>query len=103
MGESTEASPSNEVLRGDLAAARAELKRTEAALERERERTEAVRIVLNAVLASLPTRGLNRRQFQAIVAQAGLETPDEGPQAVRHTILLTEARRVLGIDVNAPL
>ncbi|MCJ2054940.1 ATP-dependent helicase [Methylobacterium sp. J-070] len=103
MGESAEATPTNETLRRELATIQAELSRTVAALERERERTEAVRIVLNAVLASLPNRGLNRRQFHAIVAQAGRETPDEGPQAVRHTILLTEARRVLGIDVNAPL
>lgn len=103
MGELAEAAPSNEALKNELATIQAELNRTVAALERERERTEAVRIVLNALLASLPARGLNRRQFQAIVAQAGRETLDEGPQAVRHTILLTEARRVLGININAPL
>jgi hypothetical protein len=62
------------------------------------ERTEAVRIVLNAVLASISQRALDRRNFQDIIARAGREAPDQGPGAARHAVLLTEARRVLGIS-----
>ena len=61
------------------------------------ERTEAVRTVLNAVLASIGQRALDRRRFKDLIAQAGRETPDHGPGAARHAVLLTEARRVLGI------
>ncbi|KQS85765.1 atp-dependent helicase [Methylobacterium sp. Leaf361] len=61
------------------------------------ERTEAVRIVLGAVLASIGHRALDRRRFQDLIARAGREAPDQGPGAARHAVLLTEARRVLGI------
>ena len=61
------------------------------------ERTEAVRIVLNAVLASISQRALDRRRFQDLIARAGRAAPDHGPGAARHAVLLTEARRVLGI------
>ncbi len=62
------------------------------------ERTEAVRIVLSAVLASIGARALDRRRFQELIARAGREAPDAGPGAARHAVLLTEARRVLGIS-----
>ncbi|MDP4002474.1 ATP-dependent helicase [Methylobacterium sp. NEAU K] len=62
----------------------------------ERERTEAVRIVLQALMASIGRFGLRRGLFKARIARLGRETPDAGPQAVRHPVLLTEARRVLG-------
>ncbi|MEE7504326.1 atp-dependent helicase [Methylobacterium sp. C33D] len=61
------------------------------------ERTEAVRAVLGAVLASIGHRALDRRRFQEMIARAGREAPDQGPGAARHAVLLTEARRVLGI------
>ena len=61
------------------------------------ERTEAVRTVLAAVLASIGQRALDRRRFQELIARAGREAPDQGPGAARHAVLLTEARRVLGI------
>ncbi|MGH1591182.1 hypothetical protein ACRBEV_25895 [Methylobacterium phyllosphaerae] len=61
------------------------------------ERTEAVRIVLGAVLASIGHRALDRRRFQELIARAGRAAPDQGPGAARHAVLLTEARRVLGI------
>ena len=61
------------------------------------ERTEAVRTVLGAVLACVGSRALDRRRFQTLIAQAGREAPDHGPGAARHAVLLTEARRVLGI------
>lgn len=61
------------------------------------ERTEAVRTVLGAVLASIGHRALDRRRFQDLIARAGREAPDQGPGAARHAVLLTEARRVLGI------
>jgi uncharacterized protein (DUF1697 family) len=61
------------------------------------ERAEAVRTVLSAVLASIGARALDRRRFQDLIARAGREAPDQGPGAARHAVLLTEARRVLGI------
>jgi hypothetical protein len=61
------------------------------------ERTEAVRTVLGAVVASIGHRALDRRRFQDLIARAGRAAPDHGPGAARHAVLLTEARRVLGI------
>lgn len=64
-------------------------------LARERERTEAVRIVLGAHAASIGRFGLRRADFKARIAQAGRETPDSGPRSARHPVLLAEARRLL--------
>ncbi|MCJ2062124.1 atp-dependent helicase [Methylobacterium sp. J-088] len=63
---------------------------------RAEARTDAVRIVLDAVLASLRVWGLDRRRFQKRIAQAGRDAPVAGPGAERHAILLAEARRILG-------
>jgi hypothetical protein len=84
-------------LRHELEAAlqREESLRTE--LVQERERTEAVRLVLHALTKSIGWLGLRRRLFLARIARLGRETPDSGPQAVRHAVLLTESRRVLGV------
>jgi hypothetical protein len=68
----------------------------EAELARERERTQAVRIVLDALAASIGRFGLRRDAFQARVQEAGRNTPESGPQAARHAVLLEEVRRVLG-------
>lgn len=70
-------------------------------LARERERTEAVRAVLGALAASIGRFGLRRADFQARIARAGRDTPDFGPQAARHPVLLAEARRVLGLAPEA--
>ncbi|MCJ2068616.1 ATP-dependent helicase [Methylobacterium sp. J-030] len=88
----------------DRAAVRGEL---EAALQREaalrgelileRERTEAVRLVLQALLMSLRRFGLRRRLFLSRIARLGRETPDAGPQSARHAVMLVEARRVMGV------
>ncbi|KNY23060.1 ATP-dependent helicase [Methylobacterium sp. ARG-1] len=67
----------------------------------ERERTEAVRTVLLALNASIGRFGLRRRLFKLRIARLGRETPDAGPQSVRHPVLLAEARRVLGQDPTA--
>ena len=85
------------VVRGELEAAlrREEALKTEIVLERER--TEAVRLVLQALLMSLRRFGLRRRLFRARVARLGRETPDTGPQSARHPVLLAEARRVMGV------
>ncbi|MCJ2065068.1 ATP-dependent helicase [Methylobacterium sp. J-088] len=85
------------VVRGELEAAlrREEALKTEIVLERER--TEAVRLVLQALLMSLRRFGLRRRLFLARVARLGRETPDSGPQSARHPVLLAEARRVMGV------
>ena len=84
------------------AAVREELEaalRREAALSavvaEERERTEAVRLVLQALLMSIGWFGLRRRLFRSRIARLGRETPDSGPQSARHSVLLAEARRVL--------
>ncbi|MEE7449779.1 ATP-dependent helicase [Methylobacterium radiotolerans] len=67
-----------------------------AAIVEERERTEAVRLVLQALVMSVRWFGLRRRLFRARIARLGRETPDSGPQSARHPVLLAEARRVLG-------
>ncbi|MGX9981919.1 ATP-dependent helicase [Methylobacterium fujisawaense] len=91
------------------AAVREELEaalRREAALSavvaEERERTEAVRLVLQALLMSIGWFGLRRRLFRSRIARLGRETPDSGPQSARHSVLLAEARRVLGAPVVQP-
>ena len=72
-----------------------------AEIAEERERTEAVRVVLLALNASIGRFGLRRKLFTARIARLGRETPDSGPQSVRHPVLLAEARRVLGQDPAA--
>ena len=80
-----------------VAALAAEREATAEAVAEADERAEAVRTVLGAVLASIGARALDRRRFQDLIARAGREAPDQGPGAARHAVLLTEARRVLGI------
>lgn len=81
----------------DLETERAEGQAGAASAAEADERTEAVRTVLGAVLDSIGSRALDRRRFQEIIARAGREAPTDGPGAARHAVLLTEARRVLGI------
>ena len=84
-------------LEADLTEARTSAASADAAAMAD-ERTEAVRIVLGAVLSAIGSRALDRRRFQEMIAQAGREAPAEGPGAARHAVLLAEARRVLGIS-----
>jgi hypothetical protein len=67
----------------------------------ERERTEAVRLVLRALAASIGRFGLRRRLFLSRIARLGRETPESGPQSARHQVLLDEARQVLGTSPAA--
>jgi hypothetical protein len=67
----------------------------------ERERTEAVRLVLRALSASIGRFGLRRRLFLSRIARLGRETPESGPQSARHQVLLDEARQVLGTAPTA--
>ncbi|MDP4021857.1 ATP-dependent helicase [Methylobacterium sp. NEAU 140] len=90
-----------EANRDALAAARARVRALEEELARERERTEAVRIVLRALTASLGRFGLRRRDFLARIAGAGRDTPQSGPQSARHPVLLAESRHVLGREADA--
>ena len=83
-------------VRLELAAALQREAALKAEIVHERERTEAVRIVLQALLASIGRFGLRRGLFKARIARLGRETPNSGPQSVRHPVLLAEARRVLG-------
>ncbi|WP_144426281.1 acyltransferase [Methylobacterium sp. ARG-1] len=68
---------------------------TRLALAEAHYRTEAVQTVLAAVLASQSWRGLDRKKFRRLIAEAGSAIPNEGPAAVQHTVLLAEARKVL--------
>jgi hypothetical protein len=67
------------------------------ALAEANERTEAVRSVLMALVSTLSPRAIKRREFQEAVRKAAADVPDNGPQAVRHAVLLEETRRVLGV------
>jgi SAM-dependent methyltransferase len=69
-------------------------------LQRERHRLQAVHMVLDAVLASLRRRALDKKRFRALVTKAAAQTPNDGPGAVRHTVLSEESRRVLGLPVG---
>jgi hypothetical protein len=89
-----EASRSTVRLQLDAALQREEALKAE--IVQERERTEAVRLVLQALTMSIGRFGLRRRLFLSRIARLGRETPDSGPQSVRHPVLLAEARRVLG-------
>jgi len=69
-------------------------------LDRIREadfRAEAMQIVLAAVLASTGWRGLDRRKFRTLIAEASRSIPVSGPAAVQHLVLLEGARKVLGL------
>ena len=79
----------------DEASRRAEI--LEAELAEARERIEALQTVIDATVANLTWRGLDRRAFQAHIAQAGRSIPDAGPAAIRHGVLLRGARQVLGL------
>lgn len=87
----------------EIAGLRAELAETKMALLDARDgalveanaRAEAAQITLTALLASIGWRGLQRRKFRALIAEAARTIPDEGPAAVQHHILLAEARKVL--------
>jgi hypothetical protein len=87
-------------IRSDLDAALRREAALAAELAEERERTEAVRLVLLALRASVGRFGLRRRLFLSRIARLGRETADSGPQAARHPVLLAEARRVLGATVS---
>jgi hypothetical protein len=88
-------------LRHELEAALQREERLKTELVQERERTEAVRLVLHALAKSIGWLGLRRRLFLSRIARLGRETPDSGPQAVRHDVLLAESRRVLGVAAPA--
>lgn len=89
-------------VRADLEAALGREAALSAALVEERERTEAVRLVLQALVMSIGRFGLRRRLFLSRIARLGRETPDSGPQSARHPVLLAEARRVLGAERTTP-
>ncbi|MCJ2058338.1 hypothetical protein MKL09_17490 [Methylobacterium sp. J-048] len=65
------------------------------ALAEANYRTEAVQTVLAAVLACQSWRGLDRKKFRRLIAEAGSAIPNAGPASVQHAVLLAEARKVL--------
>ncbi|MDP4003069.1 methyltransferase domain-containing protein [Methylobacterium sp. NEAU K] len=100
--ETTLTATDSAVLVGLVSAARLGDPSLASELEQERQRSRAVRIVLNAVLASLRFRSLDRKRFKSIVAKAAQATPNEGPEAARHAVLLEESRKVLGVPPGGP-
>ena len=67
----------------------------DAVLAEANYRTEAVQIVLTAVLASRNWRGFDRRKFMRLITEASSAIPNDGPAAVQHAVLLAETRKVL--------
>lgn len=60
------------------------------------QRTKAVGVVLNALVASLRPYGYNRAHFSYLVRLAAADLPDFGPESVQHEVLLINCRKVLG-------
>lgn len=71
-----------------------------AELERERQRLQAVYVVLDAVLGSLRSRALNRKRFTSLITRAARDTPNAGPAAVRHTVFFEATRKILGLPFS---
>lgn len=67
------------------------------ALAQANARTEAVRTVLSAVLASQSWRGLDRKKFLGLIEEASRLVPNAGPLSVQHEVLLAESRKVLNV------
>lgn len=59
------------------------------------QREEAVRLILRALIASIRPFGFDRKRFKRCVHEEGQDTPNEGPAAIRHSVLHQETRRVL--------
>ena len=70
-------------------------------LERERQRLEAVYVVLDALLGSLRPRGLDRKRFKALITRVAQVTPTVGPEAVRHAVLFEASRKILGLEAGS--
>lgn len=81
----------------ELRSVKARLEAAETQRETAEHRFEAMQIVVEAMRASTNRRGFDRRKFQGLIAEASRSIPSAGPAAVQHLVLLTEARRVLGL------
>jgi SAM-dependent methyltransferase len=62
-------------------------------------RIEAMQTVLEAVRVSTNWRGLDRRKFRGLIAEASRLVPAKGPAAIQHLVLLAEAGRMLGSPI----
>jgi predicted nucleic acid-binding Zn-ribbon protein len=83
----------------DLREAFRELKvRSALEVSEANHRMEATRAVMTALLKSVGPRAVKRPRFQELIAQESRSTPNHGPAAVRHEVLLEEARRVLSMQ-----
>ena len=78
--------------RADIAAQERDEKIVEA-----REREEAIRSVLKALVESVRVYGLDKKKLKKTVRDIAQNTPTSGPQAVRHTILFEETSLILGL------
>ena len=62
-----------------------------------REREEAIRSILRALVESLRIHGLDKKKFTTLVRNIARDTPADGPQSVRHTVLFEETNLILGL------
>lgn len=67
-------------------------------VEEEIEKVEALRIVVSALTASTGWLGLNRKKFKSLIANAARQTPNSGPEAIRHSVFLAESTKILCKD-----
>lgn len=91
-----------DAVRGEIALAQAAMQRAldllpdrEQALAEANARTEAVQIVLAAVVSSQGWRGLDRQKFRRLITEASRLVPNTGPRSIQHEVLLAESRKVL--------
>lgn len=94
-----------DAVRDEIASAQAAIQRAlellpaqGTALAEANARTKAMQIVLSAVLDSQGWRGLDRRKFRRLIAEASGLIPNSGPLAVQHEVLLAASRKVLKIE-----
>ena len=62
-----------------------------------REREEAIRSILKALVESLRVYGLDKKKFTKTVRNIARDTPTNGPQSIRHTVLFEETNLILGL------
>jgi len=64
---------------------------------------EALLAVINATVAALPRRGLNRNKFVQLLTEYSKTVPNSGPAAIQHSILLNESKKLLRIKETTSL
>ncbi|MBY0250080.1 MAG: hypothetical protein K2X54_01640 [Methylobacterium organophilum] len=60
-----------------------------------RARSEATSTLIEALVGSVRSYGLNRKRFLAAIRKAARTVPDHGPAALQHGILFDGSQRIL--------